>query len=132
MPAMAVCALIVLGRVLTLGTPDPSLPEQNVINGLGYMWNPNFEALANPQTWLAAAGQIVEGEQLRRNSRGLPIRSREHQRAQYVLHRPAGIHELDRQPIEQLGMRRRFAKTAEVAGACRQSTAKMVLPNSVD
>lgn len=58
MPAMAVCALIVLGRVLTLGTPDPSLPEQNVINGLGFMWNPNFEALANPQTWLAAAGQI--------------------------------------------------------------------------
>jgi len=58
MPAMAVCALIVLGRVLTLGTPDPSLPEQNVINGLGFMWNPNFAALANPQTWLAAAGQI--------------------------------------------------------------------------
>src|SRR5512147_1965784 len=22
------------------------------------MWNPNFAALANPQTWLAAAGQI--------------------------------------------------------------------------
>lgn len=58
MPAMAVCALIVLGRVLTLGTPDPDLPDQNVINGLGYMWNPNFGALANPQTWLAAAGQI--------------------------------------------------------------------------
>lgn len=58
MPAMAICALIVLIRVLTLGTPDPSLPEQNVINGLGYMWNPNFEALGNAQTWLAAAGQI--------------------------------------------------------------------------
>ena len=58
MPAMAVCALIVLARVLTLGTPDPALPDQNVVNGLGYMWNPNFEALANPQTWLAAAGQI--------------------------------------------------------------------------
>jgi SNF family Na+-dependent transporter len=58
MPAMAVCALIVLIRVLTLGTPDPSLPEQNVLNGLGYMWNPNFEALGNAQTWLAAAGQI--------------------------------------------------------------------------
>ncbi len=58
MPAMAVCATIVLIRVLTLGTPDPSLPEQNVVNGLGYMWNPNFSALSNPQTWLAAAGQI--------------------------------------------------------------------------
>ena len=58
MPAMAVCAMIVLVRVLTLGTPDPSLPDQNVVNGLAYMWNPNFEALTNPQTWLAAAGQI--------------------------------------------------------------------------
>jgi SNF family Na+-dependent transporter len=58
MPAMAVCATIVLIRVLTLGTPDPALPEQNVVNGLGYMWNPNFAALGNAQTWLAAAGQI--------------------------------------------------------------------------
>jgi SNF family Na+-dependent transporter len=58
MPAMAVCALIVLGRVLTLGTPDPALPDQNVVNGLGYLWNPDFSALGNPQTWLAAAGQI--------------------------------------------------------------------------
>ncbi len=58
MPTMAVCALFVLIRVLTLGTPDPSHPEQNVINGLGYMWNPNFSALTNSQTWLAAAGQI--------------------------------------------------------------------------
>jgi SNF family Na+-dependent transporter len=58
MPAMAVCAIIVLIRVLTLGTPDPALPEQNVANGLGYMWNPDFSALGNAQTWLAAAGQI--------------------------------------------------------------------------
>jgi SNF family Na+-dependent transporter len=58
MPLMAVCAMIVLVRVLTLGTPDPAAPEQNVVNGLGYLWNPNFEALTNPQTWLAAAGQI--------------------------------------------------------------------------
>lgn len=58
MPLMAVCAVVVLIRVLTLGTPDPTLPEQNVVNGLGYMWNPDFSALANPQTWLRAAGQI--------------------------------------------------------------------------
>jgi len=58
MPVMAVCALIVLARVLTLGTPNPALPEQNVINGLGYMWNPDFAALGNFKTWLAAAGQI--------------------------------------------------------------------------
>ncbi|MFZ2492902.1 MAG: sodium-dependent transporter [Thermoanaerobaculia bacterium] len=58
MPIMAIAATVVLIRVLTLGTPDPAFPEQNVINGLAYMWNPDFAALANPQTWLAAAGQI--------------------------------------------------------------------------
>jgi NSS family neurotransmitter:Na+ symporter len=58
MPTMAVCAIIVLIRVLTLGTPDPLHPDQNVVNGLGYMWNPNFSALGNFRTWLAAAGQI--------------------------------------------------------------------------
>lgn len=58
MPVMAVCALIVLIRVLTLGTPNPAIPEQNVVNGLGYMWNPDFSALGNFKTWLAAAGQI--------------------------------------------------------------------------
>ncbi len=58
MPAMAVCAIIVLIRVLTLGTPDPANPDQSVLAGLGYMWNPQFKALLNAQTWLAAAGQI--------------------------------------------------------------------------
>jgi len=65
-PLMAVCALFVLVRVLTLGTPDPELPERSLVNGLGYMWNPKpvggaeswIEALAEPRIWLAAAGQI--------------------------------------------------------------------------
>ncbi|MGE0593267.1 MAG: sodium:calcium symporter [Vicinamibacterales bacterium] len=58
MPVMAVCALVVLIRVLTLGTPDPAVPEQSVLNGLGYMWNPDFTKLGDASTWLAAAGQI--------------------------------------------------------------------------
>jgi SNF family Na+-dependent transporter len=58
MPAMAILAVIVLIRVLTLGTPDPTLPGQSVVNGLGYMWNPDYSRLGNFQTWLAAAGQI--------------------------------------------------------------------------
>ena len=58
MPTMAFCAVVVLIRVLTLGTPDPAFPDQNVMGGLGYMWNPDFKVLANPQTWIAAAGQI--------------------------------------------------------------------------
>jgi SNF family Na+-dependent transporter len=40
MPALMVLAVIILVRVLTLGTPDPASPDQNVNNGLGYMWNP--------------------------------------------------------------------------------------------
>ena len=58
MPAMAVLAVLVLIRVLTLGTPDPAQPDQNVINGLGYMWNPNYSKLGDFNTWLAAAGQV--------------------------------------------------------------------------
>lgn len=57
MPMMAVIAVIVLARVLTL-PPNELHPEQNVNSGLAYMWNPNFEALGKSQTWLAAAGQI--------------------------------------------------------------------------
>ncbi|MFT7541857.1 MAG: NSS family neurotransmitter:Na+ symporter, partial [Gammaproteobacteria bacterium] len=58
MPVMAICAFIVLVRVLTLGTPDPALPDQNVAAGLNFMWNPDWDALMVPKTWLAAAGQI--------------------------------------------------------------------------
>ncbi|QDV74899.1 sodium-dependent transporter [Botrimarina mediterranea] len=54
-PAMAICALIVLTRVLTL-PPDDS--GRTILDGLGFMWNPDFKALAKPSTWLAASGQI--------------------------------------------------------------------------
>ncbi len=57
MPVMALCALVVLARVLTLPT-NPDTPDQSVYNGLGFMWNPQWEELKDPQTWLAAAGQI--------------------------------------------------------------------------
>ena len=57
-PLMVVCAVCVLVRVLTLGTPDPGLPDQSVLGGLGFMWNPDLNKLWDPQTWLAAAGQI--------------------------------------------------------------------------
>lgn len=51
MPIMVICALLVLARVLTLGTEE-------VLAGLGAMWNPDPEYLSNPKTWLAASGQI--------------------------------------------------------------------------
>lgn len=40
-PALFVIALIVLIRVLTIGTPDPASPYNSITNGLGYMWNPD-------------------------------------------------------------------------------------------
>jgi NSS family neurotransmitter:Na+ symporter len=40
MPALLVLALVILLRVLTLGAPDPGQPGQSVLNGLGFMWNP--------------------------------------------------------------------------------------------
>jgi len=63
MPALVLCALVVLVRVLTLGTPDPQYPERNVWEGLGFTWNPRtakgfLESLANAQMWMDAAGQI--------------------------------------------------------------------------
>jgi neurotransmitter:Na+ symporter, NSS family len=60
MPALIVLAVIILVRVLTLGTPDPSKPDQTLINALGTMWNPGDvgSQLMNPQLWLEAAGQI--------------------------------------------------------------------------
>ncbi len=57
MPAMAVIALIVLARVLTLH-PNELHPDQNVESGLAYMWNPKFEELWKAKTWINAAGQI--------------------------------------------------------------------------
>ena len=64
MPALIICAILVLIRVLTLGTPNADQPDQNVINGLGFMWNPGgsgetlWHSLGNAQMWLEAAGQI--------------------------------------------------------------------------
>lgn len=40
-PSLVIMAVVVLIRVLTLGTPDPENPHANVRNGLGFMWNPS-------------------------------------------------------------------------------------------
>ena len=60
MPLLIAIALILLVRVLTLGTPDPTKPELSVWNGLGYMWNPHdiSKGLSNPAVWLKAASQV--------------------------------------------------------------------------
>ena len=58
MPILAIGALILIIRIFTLGAPIPEKPDQNILNALGFMWNPNFGALKNPKVWMAAAGQI--------------------------------------------------------------------------
>lgn len=55
MPILLLTAIIVLVRVLTMGTPDAAHPERNVSQGLGYMWNPDKVMLVdssaiNPNT----------------------------------------------------------------------------------
>ncbi len=58
LPLLFVFGVILLIRVLTLGAPDPAKPDWNIINGLGFLWNPDFTALKSAKVWLAAAGQI--------------------------------------------------------------------------
>ncbi len=59
MPLLFICGFVVAARVLSLGIPDISKPSWNLINGLGFLWNPDFSALKSAKVWLAASGQIL-------------------------------------------------------------------------
>jgi SNF family Na+-dependent transporter len=66
MPTLVLIALIILLRVLTLGTPDAAYPERNVSNGLGFMWNPTkhvVEHQAESGAWIVEK-EIVDRNQL--------------------------------------------------------------------
>ncbi|MFC1590710.1 sodium-dependent transporter [Candidatus Omnitrophota bacterium] len=58
MPMLFIFGALIMIRVLTLGTPDPARPSWNLMNGLGFLWNPNFAVLTDAKVWLAAAGQM--------------------------------------------------------------------------
>lgn len=58
MPLLFLFGIVIMVRVFMLGTPDPTIPENSVMNGLAFIWNPDFSKLGNPSIWLAAAGQI--------------------------------------------------------------------------
>ena len=58
MPVLVILGVILMARVLTLGAPDAAQPDWSALNGLGFMWNPDFTALKDAKVWLAAAGQI--------------------------------------------------------------------------
>ncbi|MCX7835547.1 MAG: sodium-dependent transporter [bacterium] len=57
MPILFLLALVLLVRVFTLPA-HPNAPDQTVMNGLGFLWNPDFSKLSDVNVWLAAAGQI--------------------------------------------------------------------------
>jgi len=58
MPLIVVFGVILVVRVLFLGTPDPKFPANNIANGFGFIWNPDFSILKQSKVWLAATGQI--------------------------------------------------------------------------
>jgi len=53
LPALFIMAIILFARVLTLETPSG-----NAIEGLNFLWTPDFSSLLSPGVWVAAAGQI--------------------------------------------------------------------------
>ena len=60
MPLLMILSVVVLVRVLTLGTPDAQHPDRNVENGLGFMWNPSKSFLVSKS--------IETGEEIARES----------------------------------------------------------------
>jgi len=53
LPALFIIAAFLMYKVLTLNTSQGS-----AIEGLNFLWSPDFTALKNPKVWIAAAGQI--------------------------------------------------------------------------
>ncbi len=53
MPTLFILALILVIRVLLLETPNGS-----AIQGLNFLWKPDFSKLGDPGVWIAASGQI--------------------------------------------------------------------------
>ncbi len=71
-PALVVCSILIIVRVVTLGNPTGE-PGRSYLDGLGFMWNATKDVvgpdgtvvratvwpeLLNPETWLAATSQI--------------------------------------------------------------------------
>ncbi len=59
MPLLFICGIVLVARVITLGVFDSSRPDWNVLNGFGFLWNPDLGALKSAKVWLEAAGQIL-------------------------------------------------------------------------
>jgi len=59
-PMLLIFGFFLALRGLTLGDSAASemYPDANAWEGLNFLWEPNFDSIANPKVWLAAAGQI--------------------------------------------------------------------------
>jgi len=60
MPLLILFGVFLALRGLTLGTSGASaeVPTASAWDGLNFLWTPQFDSLADPKVWLAAAGQI--------------------------------------------------------------------------
>ncbi|MFQ5515797.1 MAG: sodium-dependent transporter [Myxococcota bacterium] len=58
LPLLFLMAGVLVVRVLTLDPPAGAGPDQSVLSGLGFVWNPDLTQLGDPRVWLAAAGQV--------------------------------------------------------------------------
>lgn len=58
LPAIFVIGLALMIYIFFLDAPDPTKPENNVWNGLAFIWNPDFSQMWDSKVWLAAAGQV--------------------------------------------------------------------------
>jgi len=52
-PTLFILAAILMIRVILIETPNGT-----AVQGLDFLWHPDFSQLLNPQVWLAAAGQV--------------------------------------------------------------------------
>lgn len=58
MPLLLIFAAILAFRGLSLSQGEDPGVVQSPLEGLNFVWQPQLQGLANPTTWLAAAGQI--------------------------------------------------------------------------
>ncbi len=59
MPLLLIFGVFLAIMAFTLGdTGEPGCSTCNANLGFEFLWNPQFDSLANPKVWLAAAGQI--------------------------------------------------------------------------
>jgi len=58
LPILFGLGIVLLVRILTLQPIYPQHPDWTPLQGLAFLWNPDFSALRQAKVWLAAAGQI--------------------------------------------------------------------------